>query len=180
MLKIEVKGTESFDDEKQEFVYSESTLLEFEHSLVSLSKWESKFEKPFLGPDKKTSEETFGYLEAMCLTPDVPREVFLRLSEDDLNVINSYIEAKMTATTFSNIKSPAGPRPTITNELIYHWMITFNVPLECENWHLGRLFTLLTVLNEKNQPKKKMSRSDAAARQRELNEQRRAKFNSTG
>lgn len=180
MLKITIPGEELFDDEKQEFSHAEGFVLELEHSLFSLSKWESKFHKPFLGNDKKTTEESIEYIRMMILTPDVPDEVFDRLSPENVKEISDYIDNKMTATWFSDTPNKPGPREVITAEIIYYFMIALNVPLECEHWHLNRLFTLLRVVNQKNQPEKKMSRREIAARNRALNAQRKAQMNTTG
>lgn len=180
MLTIIVPGVEMFDEKSQEFTSKDDVTLELEHSLVSLSKWESIYEKPFLGTDNKTTEEVFEYIKIMTLTPNVPNEVFLKLSEDNIEAINKYIEAKMTATWFS--ESPGAPksRDVITAELIYYWMIVFQIPFECEYWHLNRLFTLIRVCNIKQAKPKKMSRSEIAARNRELNARRREQLGTKG
>lgn len=168
-----------FDDDTQKFVTSEDVTVELEHSLVSLSKWESIWEKPFLGPREKSVEETLSYVEQMCRTPDIAPEAFHRLSDDNLRAINAYINAKMTATWFSS-NSGKPNQEVITSELIYYWLVTATIPWEAENWHLERLFTLIRVINEKNSPPKKMSPSELAARNRELNAQRKAQYNTTG
>jgi hypothetical protein len=179
VLTITVLGVEHFDEEKQEFLTEGDFILELEHSLVSLSKWESIYEKPFLGLEEKTTEEVFGYVKAMILTPNVPPEVFSRLSQANLEQINAYIEAKMSATWFSETPPPRS-REIITSELIYYWMITFTIPIVCENWHLNRLFTLIKVCNAKNSKPIKMSRSEVAQRNRELNAQRKAQLGTSG
>jgi hypothetical protein len=180
MLTIIVPGVEMFDDDTQEFVTRGDVTLDLEHSLVSLSKWESKYEKPFLGKSDKTTEEVLGYVKAMTLTLNVPDEIFAKLSEGNLADINAYIDAKMTATWFSEAPGAPNSRDVITSELIYYWMITFNIPFECETWHLNRLFTLIRICNIKQAKPKKMSRAEVAARNRELNAQRRQQLGTTG
>jgi hypothetical protein len=180
MLTIVVPGVEMFDEDKQEFVTNGDVTVELEHSLVSLSKWESIYEKPFLGTSEKTTEEVFGYIKAMCLTPNLLEDVFFRLSESNITAVNSYIDAKMTATWFGEASSAPKSRDVITAELIYYWMITFQIPFECEHWHLNRLFTLIRVCNIKQAKPKKMSRSEIASRNRELNARRKAQLGTAG
>ena len=180
MLTIVVPGVEMFDEQEQEFVTKGDVTLDLEHSLVSLSKWESIHEKPFLGGSDKTAEEVLSYIKIMTLTPSVPDEVYTKLSEENVKDINDYIEAKMTATWFSEAPGAPKTRDVITAELIYYWMITFQIPFECETWHLNKLFTLIRVCNIKQAKPKKMSRGEIAARNRELNAQRRAQLGSKG
>jgi hypothetical protein len=180
MLTIIVPGVEMFDEQKQEFVTEGDVTLELEHSLVSLSKWEQIYEKPFLGKDAKTTEEVLTYVKLMTLTPIVPEEVFSRLSNGNFEAINAYLDAKMTATWFNDGPSAPSSRDVITAELIYYWMITFQIPFECETWHLNRLFTLIRVCNVKQAKPKNMSRAELASRNRELNAQRRKQLGTTG
>lgn len=180
MLELVVPATESYDEVTQQFINSSETHLRLEHSLVALSKWESEWEKPFIGKDVKTDEQTMSYIRCMALDPDIPPEVFHNLSPENYKAINQYIEAKMTATWFTDKPTREGSRETITSELIYYWMIALNIPMECENWHLGRLFTLIKVCNQKNSPPKKMTKQELRERNRRLNAERKAQLNTTG
>jgi hypothetical protein len=180
MLTIVVPGVEMYDEGTGEFVTKGDFTLELEHSLVSLSKWESKNEKPCLGNEKKTTEETIDYIRCMILTSNVSEEVISKLTEENIMEINGYIDAKMTATWFSDAPGAPKSRDVITAELIYYWMVVFQIPFECEHWHLNRLFTLIRVCNIKQSKPKKMSRGELAARNRELNAQRRAQLGSSG
>src|SRR5205809_7310893 len=180
MLTIVVPGVEMFDEQSREFVMEGNVTLELEHSLVSLSKWESKYEKPFLGAEEKSISEILDYIKLMSVTPDVSADVWKKLSEENVSQIDEYIEAKMTATWFSEPPGAPKSRDVITAELIYYWMITFEIPFECETWHLNRLFTLIRVCNIKQAKPQNMSRAEIAARNRELNAQRRKQLGTRG
>lgn len=179
MLKIVVGGNEAFDERSSEFVSQGGTAIELEHSLVSLSKWESKFEKPFLGKAEKTPGEILAYIEAMVLN-EVPEGILSELSEDNIDQINAYVDAKQTATWFR--ETPGAPQTSevITSELIYYWLVAFEIPWEAQHWHLNRLFTLIRVCNMKQAKPKKMSRAEVAQRNRALNAQRKAQLGTKG
>ena len=179
MLKILVPLEESFDEENNLFIV-DGFELELEHSLAALSKWESKFEKPFLGPGEKTTEEVIGYVEAMTLIPDVPPEIYSKLSKKNFEAINAYIDSKQTATWFHDTTPQAKNKEVITAEVIYYWMSSFRIPWEAQYWHLNRLFTLIRIFDVKQSKPKKMSRSEIAARNRELNAQRKQQLGTKG
>jgi hypothetical protein len=180
MLTIIIEKQEFFDERTNEFYSVPETTLELEHSLVSLSKWESEYQRPFLSSDTKTNDEVFGYIKHMVLNKKVEPSVLLGLSQKNLQIINDYIESPQSATTFGAMPDRRGRGETITSELIYYWLVAFNIPFECETWHLNRLFSLIRICNIKNSPQKKMSKSEIAARNRDLNAARKAKLGTTG
>jgi len=180
MLQIKIPATESWDEKKEEFITTtEEQTLQLEHSLVSISKWESKWNKPFLNKTDKTTEETMDYIKCMTITQNVKDETYERLTSKNIEAINNYISAPMTATTFHN-PTQGTSRETITSELIYYWMISLNIPMECQKWHINRLLTLIRVCNIKNTPPKKMNKREIASHYASLNAARRKQFNSKG
>lgn len=180
MLRITIPAVEQWDEQKQEFVYTKEQTLQLEHSLVSLSKWESKWCKAFLTKKEKTYEETLDYIKCMTITQNVDPDVYSRLTRDNIRKVDEYIEAPMTATFFSEDKNGRPSREIITAELIYYWMITLNIPFECQKWHLNRLLTLIRVCNIKNAPSKKKSKKEIMSRNAALNAARRKQLNSRG
>lgn len=180
MLQITIPATEEWDELKNEFVYTKEQTLQLEHSLISLSKWESKWCKSFLSRQEKTYEETIDYIRCMTLTQNVKPEIYYRLTEENLRKINEYIESPMTATTFSDHQNRGTAGERVTSELIYYWMIALNIPPEYQKWHLNRLLTLIRVCNIKNQPPKKMSRKEIMNRNAALNAARRRQLNTRG
>ena len=180
MLRITIPAAELWDEVNQEFVSTKEQTLQLEHSLVSLSKWESKWNKAFLGKQEKTNAETLDYVRCMTITQNVKPDAYRCLTSENINQINDYIDAPMTATHFSNEQQGGVNRETVTSELIYYWMIALNIPFECQKWHLNRLLTLIKVCNIKNTPPKKMSRQQIMSRNAALNAARRKQMNSRG
>ena len=180
MLRITVPTTELWDEDKEEFITLNERTLQLEHSLVSVSKWEAKWCKPFLSKDEKTDEEAIDYIKCMTLTQNVDPDIYGRLTADNIKQINEYIKAPMTATTFSDDKKGKTNREIITSEIIYHWMIALNIPPEYQKWHLNRLLALIKVCDIKNQPPKKMSKRDIMSRNASLNAARRRQLNTKG
>lgn len=180
MLQIIVPGMELWDEAKSEFVYQKEQKLQLEHSLISLSKWESKWKKAFLGKDEKTIEETLDYIRCMTITPNVDPNVYSRLTNENIAQINGYICDPMTATTFRKDLNQKFNRETVTSELIYYWMISNNIPPEYQKWHLNRLLTLIRVCNIKNNPPRKRSKGEIMRQNAALNAARRAKLGTKG
>ena len=185
MLKVIVPGlgSEDWDELKEEFVYyveSEDVELQLEHSLVALSKWESKWHERFLGRKDLTDEQMIDYIRCMTIN-DVDPEVYSRLTTEVLTQIKEYMDDPMTATTFKNNNdSRSNSSEATTSEIIYYWMIVNNIPVEFEHWHIKRLLTLIRVCSIKNQPAKKMSKSEVARTYRALNAERRARLGTKG
>lgn len=179
MLKLVIPDVEVFDELNNEFKNIKGQTIQVEHSLVSISKWESKWNKPFLTNIDKTIEETIDYIKCMTITQNVKPEIYNNLTNDNINTISDYISKPMTATTFNNTKTSGG-NAIITSEIIYYWMILYNIPFECQKWHLNRLLTLIRVCSNKNDKPKKMSKREIINRNRELNNKRRKQLNSNG
>ena len=180
MLEITIKSCELFDSEKEKFITIPEQTIKLEHSLVSLSKWESKWCKPFLSKEDKSYEETIDYIKCMTLTQNVNSIVYENLTSENIRQINEYIDAPMTATTFYDDKNSKHSREIVTAELIYYWMISLQIPFECQKWHLNRLLTLIKVCSIKNEPPKKMSTRDVMSRNAALNAARRKRLNTKG
>lgn len=180
MLQIKVPKTELFDEKTQRIETVPERELRLEHSLVSISKWESKWKKPFLGKTEMTMEETLDYIRCMTITQNVPPIVYRCLSPENINQVREYINDPMTATWFSNTKNPTGPKSVVTSEVLYWQMIALEIPFECQTWHLNRLLTLIHICAEKQKPDKKMSKSAIAKRNRSLNAARKARLGTHG
>lgn len=179
MLKIHVPSGELYDERTERFITVNGRELQLEHSLVSISKWEAKWKKPFLSNDPKSREETIDYIRCMTTSQNVDPNVFLGLTDANIEAVNRYVDDPMTATTFKNSQKKPN-RQIVTSEIIYYWMISLQIPMECQKWHLNRLLTLIRVCDEKNQPSRKKSRKDTMAEYRALNQMRRARTGSRG
>lgn len=182
MIRILLPEKELYDEINNKFVYLPSRELILEHSLVSISKWESKWHKSFLNTDDKSFDEVMDYIKCMCVEELEDENDLYRLSEENVSDINAYIQDSMTATTFSDFSDNKNTksREIITSEIIYYWMIANNIPFECQYWHLNKLLTLIKVCSIKNSPEKKMSTSEILSRNKALNAARRKRMNSKG
>lgn len=175
MLKLIIPGEEGFDGEKQKFVSTKPEVeVEFEHSLVSISKWESEFEIAFLGKAQKTDAHIMRYIELMVLTPLEDKTALNRLTSDQVIRLRDYITANNSATRLMEMPGKATGREVVTSELIYYWMTELQIPWEAQHWHINRLMTLIDLVQRKrNVGNKKMNKSDMAAQRAKLNAARR-------
>jgi len=179
-LTIQIPGREFFDPSTDRFMTVKPTVLTLEHSLLSISKWEAKWHKPYLAKNEKTNEESLDYVRCMCLSKDVDPEALHALTKQNIMDISEYISDPMTATTIKRMNQRSS-REVVTNELIYFWMTNFQIPFDpCEKWHLNRLMTLIEIASIKNQPSKKMPKREWANQRAALNAQRKARYNTRG
>lgn len=181
MLRIEVPEQEFYDEEHEEFITVKAQTITMEHSLISLSKWEARWKKPYLSKEPKTKAEIIDYFRCMTIGQAPEPYVYQALSKENLEKIADYISDPMTATTIYEYDKRGSNRETVTSELIYYWMIAQQIPTEYEKWHLNRLMTLIKVCAIKNNPnQKKMSRQAIAKQNRALNAARKKKYGTRG
>lgn len=179
MKQIFIKEQELWDEKNRMFINVKPQTITLEHSLVSISKWESKWHVPFFSKEDKTREMTLDYIRAMTITQNVNPNVYICLTADDFKEIEKYISDPQTATTIHDMNNKTS-REIITSELIYYWMIMWNIPFECQRWHINRLLTLIKICSIKNQPEKKMSRGEILRQNAAINAARRKKWNTKG
>lgn len=181
MLQIRIPGQEFWNEKDEEFVSGPDTIISLEHSLISISKWESKWHKPFLSNKKPTNAELLDYIKCMTITPNINEEIYTRLTTENIDQILKYIDDPMTATTIT--ERDGGRRRSseiVTSELIYYWMVAMQIPFECQKWHINRLMMLIRICGIKNQPDKKMSKRSTMQQNAALNAARRQKLHSRG
>lgn len=179
MLTITIPAPEMYNESTEEFIIGKEQTLQLEHSLLSLSKWESKWKVPFFGSQEKTELQVLDYVKCMTVTPNVDQSVYLNLTKNNYDEIEKYISTDMTATTISK-NGATGSKEIVTSELIYYWMVALTIPFQCEKWHLSRLMTLIEICSIKNKPPKKMTRQEQLAHNRAANAARRNQLGSTG
>ena len=180
MKTIIIPSNELYNEKENLFIEIPETKIAIEHSLVSISKWESKWHKAYLSENEKTDEEIISYIKYMVITQNVKDYIFDCLPPVVINEINSYINDPMTATVIRDVNGRRVINETITSELIYYWMFKLGIPKECEKWHINRLLTLIKIYGVKDQPPKKMNRNEILRQNKALNAQRRARMKSRG
>ena len=180
MIKITINDQEFWDERTQQFYTIKRQTLRLEHSLISISEWESKWKKPFLSSEQRTRDETVDYIRCMTINPNVDPLVYLGVTNQHIKLVNQYIDDPMTASRVDEKRTGAKAGGTVTSELIYYWMTELNIPFECQKWHLNRLLMLIRICNAKKQPDKKASKKDDALYRRKLNAARKGKLHSKG
>lgn len=181
MLEILIPKKKLFDNKLERFITIDKDInIQLEHSLISLSKWESKWKKPYLTEDSKKYLESIDYIRCMTISKGINPDYYFALNPDTINEINRYINDSMTATTITKIEQSTKKQEILTSELIYYYMIQFQIPFECEKWHLNRLLTLIEVCSTKGTPEKKMAMKDVYARNKAINEANRKRFKTRG
>lgn len=182
MLTITIKGREEYDPSKNKFINVKDTVLVLEHSLVSISKWEAKWHKPFLSKEDKSFEETLDYIKCMTITQNVDPNVYMLLTKENIKEINDYISDPMTATWFNEDATSQSKKSSkqVTSELMYYWMVALNIPWEAQKWHFNRFLTLIRICNIENQPSKKLSKKQIMSKNAALNAARRKNLGTSG
>ena len=180
MLQLRFPDTEFYDERTEKFIQIKGQTIQLEHSLVSISKWEAKWKKPFLSRSGHTREETLDYVRCMTTTQNVNPNLYKVLTDDQIRQVNRYIDDPMTATTISKQEGKGASARVITSEEIYYAMVAYQIPFECQRWHFNRLMMLIRVCDERNKPKKKMRKGEIAKRNRSLNAARRARLGTKG
>ena len=184
MLHLTIIIPEMYDEVNEEFIPEKRRILQLEHSLVSLSKWESNWCKPFLSNNKPTHEETIDYIKCMTITQNVDPDTYNYVTDEHVEIVNKYIANKMSATWFPDDKGAMRGgkinNEAVTSELIYYWLISLNIPVKFEKWHLNRLLTLIRVCNAKNAPSKNMSQKAINNQYHSINEARKKALHTKG
>lgn len=180
MLTLDIKGREYYDSDKEEFFKVPDTRITLEHSLISISKWESEFERPFMKDDVKSQDELLYYIKCMAVDCVVNDDILLSFSQNDYDTLKQYMAKNMTATTISNSNNNKRNRDIITSEVLYYRMIALQIPFECQYWHINRLLMLINVCSLKNEPGKKLNKADLANQNRAINAARRNKLGTSG
>lgn len=188
MLRMIVPAGEYWVEERQEFFYTRESVLELEHSLAAIARWESKWKKPFLDtggiiksdkPDK-SPDEFYDYIRCMTINEPEDKRCYRSLTQIQIAAIAAYIQDPATATTFSRHESRRFSSQVVTAELVYYWMTTLNIPFECENWNFNRLLTLIRVCSIKSQKQKKKPMREVVSERKALNAERQAKYKTRG
>lgn len=175
MMTVVLPAQEMFDNRRSEFFEIPAVTLTLEHSLLSISKWESKWHKPYISKQPKTREESLDYIRCMIIGKQVEESRLRWIPDPIFRQIQEYIDNPMTASWFRESDRVKNAGQAITSELIYSWMVAAQIPFDpAEKWHLNRLLVLIRICSENANPKK-MSKKEVMSQHRALNAARRAK-----
>ena len=180
MIQVTIPGGELFDPKTNEFINFKTTTVSLEHSLISISKWEAKWKKSFFKNEERSLDEIIDYIACMCVTPNVDPRIFHKISSKEVKKVSDYISDPMTATTFHDLEDHKANKQTVTSELVYYWMIAYNIPFECQKWHINRLLTLIRICGIKNAPPKKISKAEMMRKRAQVNAERRSRLHTKG
>lgn len=176
MFTLTIPGGEFWNETTEEFIHTKEQNLSLEHSLVSLAKWESRWNVPFLDKKPLSFERTVDYIRCMTLTQNVDPKVYDCITQKHVKAVKAYMDLPMTAATFKIRKNTSGSNEAITAETFYYWMISYEIPIEmCQKWHLNRLIALIRFCSIKNNPGPKMSRREILSDYAAINAARRKK-----
>lgn len=160
MLRIEVNRIELFDEEASKLIDYPHTILTLAHSLLTISKWESITNKPFMVPKAlerkypKTPQDLILYMDCMVVgnSPKYSGTVLWHLHRQ---TVFDYMASPQSATVIRDHAPSNRSGKFITSEEIYLWMINYGIPFEAERWHINRLLTLIKMRSIQENPKKR-------------------------
>ena len=177
--KIYIPAQDLWDESRGEFISIKEHKLTLEHSLVSLTKYESNWHTPFLSPEEKTQEQVMDYIRCMVMGDDYDDNFIYALTPQDLKKIETYIATDQTASTIPEEKNNTEPKSNelMTSELIYYYL----GQIQCltptiENWHLSRTLTLIRIASWKQKPEKELNKKEALAQCEDIREANMRKF----
>lgn len=183
-FQFKIKAGELWDELNEEFISipADKTIV-IEHSLLSISKWESKWHKIYLDDKLKMShEETLDYIRCMTLTQNVDPNYYRLVDNSTLSEIQEYMNNPYSATFFNEIPNGHSTKRSekISSEVLYYYMFKLGIPKDCEKWHINRLQNLIRIFSIKDAPDQKMNKRQTSDYYRKLNAQRRAQFKTKG
>lgn len=154
--------------------------LQFEHSLRSLSKWESIHKVPWLNGVQKTPSEMLDYYQCMMLSPKLDPNLVYALEPEQMEELTKYINTDQTASSIPSQGPPQHNPEITTSELVYFWMVALKINWEAQDWHFSRLMMLIQITSFKQQPPKKRPMREVITDMRAENERRLKLFKTSG
>lgn len=183
MITVHIPKKEVWDDQHKEFIYVNEQTVTLEHSLISITKWETKHHKVFLDDTaKKTEDEIIDYIRCMCITPLKDEKDVYGISAKDIKRIMDYMADPMIPFNFKkdNINGKRRGGDPLCGVMIYYYMTAAQIPFECQKWHINQLLALIRIYGIKNNPGKPLKGSALASRNTALNQERKARLGTKG